>query len=105
MKLLGDTRNRSAKDEIGKNVPQLESTEIVVVRCDIVNSNYQRGSRAWYTFAPNKSFGHLLDISSKVFMFVKMFHSEFPYIELWFTDKNYEPLDTKDKINIIVVIN
>ena len=36
-------------------------------------------------FIPNQSFGQLLDISPKVFIFLKTFNSEFSYIEVWFT--------------------
>ena len=55
-----------------------------------------------YTFIPNKSFGQLLDISPKHFIFVKSFDSEFSFIEVWSTDQNSNPLD---KIKITLVIN
>ena len=44
-----------------------------------------------YIFVPNKSFGQLLDISPKNFIFLKIFYSEFSYIEVWFTDQNSKP--------------
>ena len=55
-----------------------------------------------YTFIPNKSFGQLLDISPKHFIFVKPFDLEFLFIEVWSTDQNSNPLD---KIKITLVIN
>ena len=58
-----------------------------------------------YKFVPNKSFGQLLDISPKNFIFLKTFDSEFSYIEVWFTDQNSNPLEIEDKINITLVIN
>ena len=57
-----------------------------------------------YTFVPNKSFGQLLDISSKNVIFLKAFDSEFSYIEVWFTDQNSKLLQIEDKININLVI-
>ena len=63
MKLLGSTENEIAKDKKGENVPHLEITEVVLVNCNIVNSDYQQHSRVVYTFVPNKSFGTLLNIS------------------------------------------
>ena len=36
---------------------------------------------------------HLLDISSKNFILLKTFNSEFLYIEVWFTDQNSKPLE------------
>ena len=58
-----------------------------------------------YKFVSNKSFGQLLDISPKNFIFLKTFDSEFSYIEVWFTDQNSNPLEIEDKINITLVIN
>ena len=58
-----------------------------------------------YTFAPNKSFGQLLDISPKRFIFLKSFNSEISSNEVWFTDQNFKPLEIGDKTNITLVIN
>ena len=62
-------------------------------------------SRVLYTFVPNKSFGQLLDISPKKFIFSKIFNSEFSYIELWLFDQNSKPLEIEEEINITLVIN
>ena len=59
----------------GENVPYLEITEVVLVHWNIVNNNYQQNSRVLYTFVPNKSFGQLLEISPKNFIFLKAFDS------------------------------
>ena len=100
MKLLGNTKSKITKNENGENVPNLEITEIVLIHCNIVNNNYQQNSRFSYAFVPNKSFGQLLDISPKKFLFLKTFNSEFSYIEVWLTDQNSNPLEIKDKMNI-----
>ena len=50
-------------------------------------------------------FGQLLNISQKNFIFLKTFHSEFPYIEVWFTYQNSKRLEIGDKINITLIIN
>ena len=60
----------------------LEITEVVLVHFNIVNNDYQQDSRVLHTFAPNKSFGQLLDISPKNFMFLKTFGPEFSYINI-----------------------
>ena len=60
----------------------LEITEIVLMHCNIVNNNYQQDSRVLCTFVPNKSFGQLLDISTKNFISLKTFSSEFSFIEV-----------------------
>ena len=53
----------------GENVPHMEITEVVVVHSNIVDNDYQQDSRVLYTFAPNKSFGGLLEISPKIISF------------------------------------
>ena len=71
MKLRGSAKSKITENENGENVPNLAITEVVLIYCNIVNNNYQRNSRVLYTFAPNKSFGKLLDISPKSFIFLK----------------------------------
>ena len=103
MKLPGITKNKINKDENCENGPLLEITG--VVQSNIANNNYRQDSRVFYWFGHNKSFGQLLDISSKNFIFLKTFNSEFSSMEVWFTDENSKPLETEDKIDITSVIN
>ena len=55
-------------------------------------------------FVPNKSFGQLLDILSKNFIFLKTSDSEFSNIEVRFTDQKYKLLEIEDKKNITLDI-
>ena len=105
VKLLGSTKSKKTKDKNGENVPHLEITEVVLVDCEIVYSDYQQDSRVLHTILSNKSFGQLLDISPKNFMFLKTSSWEFSYIKVWFTDQNSKLLEIEDKINITLVIN
>ena len=100
MKLLGSTKSKITKDKNGENVPHLEITEAVLIHCNIVPNNYQQDSRGLYKFFPNKSFGQLLEISPKNFIFLKTFNSKISYIEVWFTDQNSKPLEIEDKLSI-----
>ena len=88
-----------------ESVSHLETTEVGLVHCTIVNSDYQLNSRAFYTFVPNKSLGQVLDIPPPKKIFLKYFNSEISYIEVRFTDRNSEALELEDKINITLVIN
>ena len=78
-------------------MPRLEITGVVFVHCNIVNNDYQHNSIALYTFVPNKSFGQLVDISPKKFLFLKPFNSKFSYIEVRLTDQNSKPLEIEVK--------
>ena len=71
MKLFGSTKIKVTKNENGENVANFEVTEVVLVTCFKVNINYQQKLRVLYTFVSNKSFGQLLDISPKNFIFLK----------------------------------
>ena len=102
MKLLGITKNKLSKNS--ENVPHLEITEVVLVYCNIVKSDYQQNSRVLYTFVPNKPFGSLLEISPTNHTFLKTFNSEFQNIEVWFTVQNCQPLEIEDRINLTLII-
>ena len=80
-------------------MPHLEITEVALVPCNIVNNDFQQDSRFLYTFIPSKLLVQLLNISSKNFIFLKKFNSEFSYIEVWFNDQYYKPLEIEDKNN------
>ena len=58
MKLLG-TKSKITQNKNGENISHLEITEVVLVHCNIVNSDYQLDSRVLYMFVPNQSFGQL----------------------------------------------
>ena len=104
MKLLGSTENKITKDRNVENVPHLEIAEGVLVHCKIVNNHYQQDAKVLYTLVPYKSFRSLLQISPKNYIFLKTFNSEFQETEVWFTDKNIQPLEIKDKVNSTLII-
>ena len=70
MKLLGSTKTKINKDKNGENLPHLETNEVVLIHCNIVNNDYLKDSRV-----PSKSFGQLLGISPKNFTFLKTLNS------------------------------
>ena len=76
IKLLVSTKSKIAKNKNGENVPHLKITEVVLVHCNIANNDYQQDSRVLHIFVSNESFGQLLDISLKTFIFLKAFDSE-----------------------------
>ena len=75
MKLLWSTENKIVKDKNGENVPHLETTEVVLVHCDIFNNDYQQDSRVLYRLVPNKPFGSLLETFPTNHIFLKPFNS------------------------------
>ena len=81
MKFPGTTKSKMTIDGNSENVPHLKK------------------------FVSNKSFGHLLNVWPKRFIFSITFDSEFLCIKVWFTYENSKSLDIEDKINITLVIN
>ena len=56
MKLLESTKRYVDKDKDGENVPKLESAEVVLVHCNIVNKDYEQASKVLCTFVAHKQF-------------------------------------------------
>ena len=46
----------AVQDKNGQDVPKLESIEVVLVRCNGVNKNYQQAYKVLFTFVPNRQF-------------------------------------------------
>ena len=88
MNLLGSTKNKTNNEKNFEDLFRLQNTEVALVQYNILKNHYWHDSRVLCTFVLNKSFGQLSDISSKNFIFLKTFNSEFSYIELWFTDQS-----------------
>ena len=58
-------------------MPHLEITEVILAHCNIDNNDYQEDAGVLHTFVPNKSFGPLLNISPKKFIFLKLLTQNF----------------------------
>ena len=82
----------------------LESVEVVLVHCNLVNNSYQQASKVLFTFVPNKQFAQLITISPHSLAMLKIATSEFPFIQVWFTDQNNRPLEIEDSVNITFII-
>ena len=87
MKLLGGGKKDTDKDKDGKNGRILESVEVVLVHCNLVKNDYQRTSKVFFTFVPNKQFGQLINISPHSLTMMNTVNTEFSFVEVWFTDQ------------------
>ena len=99
----------SSKKDIDKNkdrdiVPRLETFEVVLVYCNLVNNNYQQASKLLFTFVPNKQFGQLITITPHSLTMLKTTNTEFSFIEIWFTDQNNRPFVIEDNVSITLII-
>ena len=104
MKLLGSTKKDVDKDKGGEDVPKLESVEVVLVHCDLVNSSYQQTSKVLFTLVPNRQLGQLITILPHLLTMIKTTNAECQSFQVWFTDQNNRPLKIEDSVNIILII-
>ena len=104
MKLFGSTEKDVDQDKDGKDVPKLESVEVVLVHCNLVNKNYEQASKVLFTFVPNKQFGQLVNILPHSLTMLSATNTEFSSIEMWFTDQNSEPLEIEENVNMTLTI-
>ena len=104
IKLLESTKKDVDQDNDGEDVPKLESVEVVLVHCNLVNNNYQQAWKVLFTFMPNKQFGQLINISPHSSTILNTTNTEFSSIEVWFTGQNSEPLEIEDNVNMTLII-
>ena len=74
----------------GEDVPKLESVEVVLVHCNLVNNNYRQASKVLFTFVPNKQFGQLINISPHSLTMLNTTNTELSSIEVWFTNNSVD---------------
>ena len=104
MKLLGSTSNSIDGDKNSELVPKLESVDLILVHCNVVNNSYQQASKVLFTFVPNTKYSQLITISPEALIMLKTINTEFPFIEIWFTDQDNRPLEIEDSINISLIV-
>ena len=104
MQLLASSKKDIDQDKDGEIVPRLETVEVVLVHCNLVNNNYQQTSKVLFTFVPNKLFGQLITITPHSPTMLKTTNAKFSFIEIWFTDQNNRPLEIEYNVNITLMI-
>ena len=104
MKLLGSTSNSIDKDKNCELVPKLESVDLVLVHCNVVNNSYQQASKVLFTFVPNKKYSQLITVSPETLIMLKTVNTEFSFIEIWFTDQDNRLLEIEDSVNISLIV-
>ena len=104
MQLLGTSKKVIDKNKDGEIVPRLETVEVVLVHCNLVNNNYKQASKVLFTFVPNKQFGQLITITPHSPTMLKITNAEFSFIKIWFTGQNNRPLEIEDNANITLII-
>ena len=104
MKLLGSSTDTIDGDKNSELVPKLESVDLVLVHCNLVNNSYQQASKVLFTFVPNKKYGQLVTVSPETLIMLKTVNTEFSFIEIWFMDQDNRPFEIEDSVNILLIV-
>ena len=65
-----------------EKIYQIWSVKVILVYCNVVNTNYQQTSKALFTFVPYKQFQHLINISPHSLTMLNTTNIEFSSIEV-----------------------
>ena len=82
MRLLGSTTNTTDKEKNSELVPKLESVDLALMHCNLVNNTYQKASKVLFTFVPDKSYGQLIASIPHPLMMLKTVNTEFSFVEV-----------------------
>ena len=104
MRLSGSTKKDVDSDKDSENLPKLQSVEVVLVHCNLVKNDYQHTSKVLFSFAPNKQFGQLINISPHSLTMMNTVNTEFSFVEVWFTDQASKALEIEDNVNLTLII-
>ena len=104
MKSLRSSTDTIDGDRNSELVPKLESVDLVLVHCNLVNNSYQQASKVLFTFVTNKKYSQLITVSPETLIMLKTVNTEFSFIDIWFTDQDNRPLETEESVNISLII-
>ena len=82
MQSLGSSKKDIDQNKDGELVPRLETVEVVLVHCNLINNSYQQASEVLFTFVPNKQFGQLITITPHSPIILKPTNAEILFIEI-----------------------
>ena len=95
MTLFGNTHKKKI-DEV---------VEVVLVKCNILDIQWQQKSEVLYTFTLNKFFAYLLNVQPCNLVFLKTYNTEFDVVITTFTGQNGRPFEIKDEVNLTLFVN
>ena len=101
--IIWEYKKDAHQDKDGEDVPILESGEVVLVHCNLVNNKYQQVLKVLFTFLSNKRFGQLINIAPHSLVMLSTTNKEFSSIEMWSTDQNSEALEIEDSVNSTLI--
>ena len=93
IKLFSSTKELIKKTKNGEKVPSLNVVEVVLVKCNLVDNQYQEKFEVLYLFTPNEFHAYLLNIEPSNLVLLKTYNTEFDELIITFTDQNVYKFD------------
>ena len=103
MILLGSTKKDFDQDRDGQDVRKLESVEVVLVHCNLVNNTYQKASKVLFTFVSNKQFTQIITIPPHSLTMLNTKNTELSSTKVWFIGQNSKQLEIEDNVNMTLI--
>ena len=97
-------KHQTTANKDGEDVPKLESVEVVLVHCNLVNNNDQQASKVLFTFVPNKRFGRLVTIAPHSLTMLNTTNTEFSSVEVVFTYQNSKQFEIEGNVYMTLII-
>ena len=82
MKLLGNTKNDIDQDTDGEDLPKLKFVEVVLMHCNLVDSNYLQKSKVLFIFLSNEQFCQLITVAPHSLTMLNTTNTEFLSFEV-----------------------
>lgn len=84
--------------------PQVSPVQSVFLTCNLINSKYSYPSNILTSFAPDVTYGSLINIDSKSLIFNDVEQGYYNQIRIRFLDQNFSPLPIIDSNLIILLV-
>ena len=79
---------------------KLESVEVALVPCHLINNNYEQASKVLFTFVPHKQLEQVNTIPRHSFTMLKTTNTEFSSIQVWFNYQNSKQLEIEGNVSM-----
>lgn len=93
------------RTKTGETLLGLYVIEVVLVKCNLTENQYQHKSEVLYTFIPNSSYADLLNVEPSTLVSLKTYNFRFDDIKLTFADPNLKPFEVENKVNLTLFTN
>ena len=79
--------------------------EVVLVKYNLLDNQFQLKSKVLCTSTPNEFYGYLINVEQSQLVFLKTCNADLDVIIITFTNPNSPPLEIEGQVNLALLIN